>query len=1006
MRNTRYHYYIIILLFIAPFFLNAQNHSPHYVAFTTEDGLPSNRVYDIMQDSKGYIWGATDNGLVKFNGRVFKEYTTVESINSEYTYLHELKDGSIWCINFGNQVFQVSGDSLKVVEAFLPYINDPKYFTLHKWRDSILYLTNHSRIVEYDVFNQKIKEIDTNDHPMISNFCRDEESIFYSSGNGGIQRQNYKLRLSDQSISVANKHKYPEWIKIFFNNDISFLHTSIKKNNSSGYLFPFDPSSPNILNKDENILELKNSYPNKINSITQEGNDTWVSSVNGSFHLPSKKCFFPNHFITRVIKDVEGNYWVSTYHSGIFFIPNLHLSHNDQFNKGIHQIEYLNDTELLLSSIDGYVYVYNTKEKEIKQSAFISRPSTVRLPLLDDNKKLFVHTTRPASILNLDDGRFTTVRPEGIAIKNFSLIEKNVLLIQSAKSYLSIYNINASVDQTKPSILLSDRWAASQFYWDDLGVLRFSASPFKDVPESIENIHYEKKAKRIWIAYTNKTFVEQNQVFGNFTDSDNENLKLNYITDHMDGGVVAAERTHGLVFIKDKQIVSRTKHDIYKEFGSIRDIIMADSLIVCLSNKGIIITDKNGVPLHTLDETDGLKGSSINDIQYHSGQLWIGTSKGLYHIPIHSFRDNTQIPEVIISHVLVNDKHLDSPFINNLKFPNNSDVEIHFEAVCFKGRNVFRYQYKLHQDEDWKTLLPSSSPIRFPNLASGHYKFQIKVVNEEGITGETATMDFRVLPPLWFRWWFILGLVVLIGMILFFYNKMNLERIARENQLEKELIERKNQFDQEIRANKLSALQSRMNPHFIFNSLNSIQDFIIKLDKEGANEYLGIFSDLMRVYLNHSEKDSVELTEELESLQLYLELEKLRFNDIGINFHVDKELKYMDVHIPPLFIQPYIENAFKHGLLHKKSDKHLDVAFKLIQNRLIIQIKDNGVGREKVREIQNKTTINGLSYSTKANQTRLELLNYNRAEKIVVNIIDLYDNNRPSGTLVEINIPL
>jgi ligand-binding sensor domain-containing protein len=131
----------IIILFLS-FSCFGQEDEPLHFQFTVEDGLPSNRIYDIMQDSKGYLWLGTDNGLVRFNGKEFKEFSTTESTNLEYSYLHELKDGSIWCINFGNQVFKISGDSLLWHDAFKPFVNDKKYFKLHEWKDSVLYLEN------------------------------------------------------------------------------------------------------------------------------------------------------------------------------------------------------------------------------------------------------------------------------------------------------------------------------------------------------------------------------------------------------------------------------------------------------------------------------------------------------------------------------------------------------------------------------------------------------------------------------------------------------------------------------------------------------------------------------------------------------------------------------------------------------------------------------------------------------------------------------------------------
>ena len=201
-----------------------------------------------------------------------------------------------------------------------------------------------------------------------------------------------------------------------------------------------------------------------------------------------------------------------------------------------------------------------------------------------------------------------------------------------------------------------------------------------------------------------------------------------------------------------------------------------------------------------------------------------------------------------------------------------------------------------------------------------------------------------------------------------------------------------------------------MNPHFIFNALNSIQEYIILNQKRLASDYLGKFADLIRAYLNHSMKDAIALKEEIACLEMYLELEKLRFEDTlfyCINYKHHQSLER--IMIPTMLIQPYVENALKHGLLHRKNNRILSIDFDInVQTKMVVcTIIDNGVGRKKSEEYKAKKLRKHTSFASKANENRLQLINMNmekeRQAKII--ITDLYEKDKASGTKVVLTIP-
>ena len=198
-----------------------------------------------------------------------------------------------------------------------------------------------------------------------------------------------------------------------------------------------------------------------------------------------------------------------------------------------------------------------------------------------------------------------------------------------------------------------------------------------------------------------------------------------------------------------------------------------------------------------------------------------------------------------------------------------------------------------------------------------------------------------------------------------------------------------------------------MNPHFVFNALNSIQEYIMSNEKNLAGKYLGKFADLMRVYLHHSQVKVVTLKEELYALHLYVELESLRFEnkltyDISVEETIDTSHE-----IPSLLIQPYVENSFKHGLLHIAHHKKLTITVTQEVNILVVAITDNGIGRRKSNELLKLRNRDHKSFANQANKNRIELLNYGRESKIKDEIQDLENEvGEPLGTRVILHIPV
>jgi len=226
--------------------------------------------------------------------------------------------------------------------------------------------------------------------------------------------------------------------------------------------------------------------------------------------------------------------------------------------------------------------------------------------------------------------------------------------------------------------------------------------------------------------------------------------------------------------------------------------------------------------------------------------------------------------------------------------------------------------------------------------------------------------------------------------------------IKRKHEVEKRVLA----IEKELFDVQQKALQLQMNPHFIFNSLNAIQSFVIGNNTDKAIHYLSKFSQLMRLILTNSRESSIPIKDELKAVEYYMDIEKLRFdNKFDYNISVDRNIDDEFMEIPPMVIQPLVENAILHGLVHSAEKGHIRIELELQNNFIFCTIEDNGIGRVKAAEIRDASGIKRKSRGMLITRERLEILNKQNKEKLAIKVIDLQDDHgNPSGTRVEINI--
>ena len=344
----------------------------------------------------------------------------------------------------------------------------------------------------------------------------------------------------------------------------------------------------------------------------------------------------------------------------------------------------------------------------------------------------------------------------------------------------------------------------------------------------------------------------------------------------------------------------------------------------------------------------------------------------------------------------------------SLKY-NQNTIRIGIGVIDFVSTQKNQIRYKLERRGKVAGWEYTNDPIiRYEDLPTGSYLLSIQAASaNEEFNSLVRLLKINISPPFWETWWFrIFALVFLVDLIYTIVRwrlrqkfKLQLERSEKERQIA--------DIKQKATELEMQALRAQMNPHFIFNSLNSINRFILQNNRAQASEYLTKFSKLVRMILQNSQASLISLESELESLNLYLDLEAVRFEhrfDYKISYPKDLDIEVLKV--PPLVIQPFTENAIWHGLMHKEEKGQLDIDVSEEDDYLYIKITDNGIGRKKAAELASKSATKHKSMGLRITKDRIAMLQKTNGGESPVKIIDLeHEDGSAAGTEVIIKMP-
>jgi ligand-binding sensor domain-containing protein len=441
------------------------------------------------------------------------------------------------------------------------------------------------------------------------------------------------------------------------------------------------------------------------------------------------------------------------------------------------------------------------------------------------------------------------------------------------------------------------------------------------------------------------------------------------------------------------------------------------------SNKGLTRFLPVSRYVKNYDSNNGLQSNEFNTncaYQMPNETFFFGGVKGISYFNVHELRPNTFIPPIKLTQLKIQDSLYNTQLSDVVVSHNQNFIDFSFAALNFSNSEKNTYRFLLEGiNTDWVNA-GTQTQATYTNLPPGRYVFRVKGSNDDGIeNSQAASIRIHIQPAYYQTWWFISLLLLLgSGLLLLTYRsytsyqlvRIKLEREeAIRHQKESELKEQAGAFRLKLAETEMAALRSQMNPHFIFNCLNSIQFFMVQNKAEKASEYLTKFARLIRLVLENSRSERVTLDNELETLRLYIEMEAMRFPDkLRYTMQLAPNIPAEAIEIPPLLLQPFVENAIWHGLMHKDEGGTVNVmVYQPKDDLLQVDITDNGIGRQQAAQYKSKSATKSKSFGMKLTADRIAMINQFYHTQAHIEVIDLTDKQGIStGTKVIVNIPI
>lgn len=920
--------------------------------YSIKDGLSHPTAYRLMQDSLGFIWISTDYGFNRFDGKYFKKYSSANGLsNNSVISVTEGSRGIKLVSTYGGGVYLFKDTSLLPVGKLLG-VDEPKIVGFATFSKHSIWL------IDYDGFR----------------LCRirNKNIQFFKLKNseGDTVKANRIFKNADELLVTTDKGVY----KIDDDDSIRLLISAsvcqgsvvaIARDRSGKYWLGTD-SSIVCVTGGKRILTIPTGLSFDISAMVCDSNDNiWISTLSHGIHIVdgrdlkdmTDQCGLGHTIVNDLLVDNANNIWIATYGYGLFQITGngmLKYSKADGISIQCKVIEQLGD-KFIIGSL-GQISVFDNGKllklhTTIKATEYIYFCKLIR-------DKIFIGTPRRLIVIDTKNDfkeksvPFYDGLPHGaISISCSSVGEvivgtyRGLFKLQNDfltpyLSYLPTARYNTILFDRNDNLLLAAN--------SNLISIKRSSSCSSSLLSVSDGIIYkilEDKYGRIWVATSKGLFVGRSDEFS----------RLIIKKDLPDICCKALFEDKDKMWIGTLQGVSCVDLNTLAVSGYIFTPGAHDVLSVNKSGNNLL-----------LGTVEGLLVKNLAEVNYaHS---WA---------PLYVTSVTTPSAEYIMPHNIV------LPY-------NENKLSVSFIALNYANPNQVEYRYRLSdQGKDW--LVTHDNSINIPMLEYGQHMLQVQARIGSGLWQSGISLNVQVEKPFWAEWWFY-AIVCLIGAVIVYLSvkyillKQHVKRVREQSTINK------------IIYLKQQALNAFINPHFIFNCLNSIQLFFSRNKIEEANDYLASFARFIRMMMENSQEAFITLGEELTRLELYLKLEKLRVGEkLQYEFVIDPKMDIHHTRIPNMVIQPYVENAIWHGIMPKPVKGRVIINVENFDaHNIVVSIADDGIGIEKSLSRKSKRK----SVSTQLISKRLDILESLLGDTYTVQVSD----NKP-GVLVQIILP-
>lgn len=975
--------------------LYGQNPHPYFRNYTTEDGLPSPEVHYCLEDDDGFMWFATDNGISRFDGYEFKNYGSHEGLKDNVVLLMQKdSNGKIWLGTLSGRLYYIEQGTIipyahnNIISNFnegltlTDFVIDSTAAIFLKFPAKGILKINPDGTYTTKTSSNKLGGVfilETTERPIIGgNNCPDSlrqqlfEMYHIRGVLGPLEWHNDRSVVNLDELQYSNHPSSPAGVKALsghgylFSQDHSVHFIKEKKIEWSHY-FPYDFIMKAVFEEtDGQILAglLKGGGIRRYKNL-----DYWRTGIYEQF-LPGKS-------ISHIFKDNKGGFWIATIEHGVFYCPDFEQKIYDQSaglpEDNVVSLAFQNEEKLFIGHRKGAVWMLESKTGKLSQLPDnpYNRDIIFDIEYDDQQEVLWVANGRNAF---WSDNRWQQVEfynetkkmIEPFRAKHFS-IGKNGQSLWAAGGN-SFYKINArqkEVEMDAESMGLSGRIFIAMEDANGRGWIGNNDGIFE---------------------YTSGKLIRPNPFHEAFK------TRVDDITEMSDGTLVIATKGEGLLFWRDTFFMQLTTKDNLLS-NMIENVHVDENDRIWVGtlkglNRIIFLKKPHGSPfVENFTTWHGLPSNEINQVRSYGDQIWIATTLGL--MQWKEPRKNLSTKPPVLTEFTINNEPCKMSEDLVLSHDQNN-VGFHFLTINYRQNGNIHYRHRLNNGK-WQEIKYTS--INFAQLPPDTYFFEVQSQNEDHVWSESAIFSFKIKPPWWQHTWFYVlsGLTLLSAAVIIYRYRMKV--LKNEYELKRQLTDLEK-----------SALQAQMNPHFIFNSLNSIQNFILQNDKKKAVEFLARFAKLIRHNLDASISGKVSLNQVVQMLENYLTLERERYNHcFEYEIAIADELIDKYIEFPSMLIQPFVENAIIHGMSGRDSGGKIVLEFSIENGQLLVKVSDNGKGYSE--ENKYSAGIKHKSAGMNITKKRLEMLGASKDNAIQVRAL-INEDGQINGTEVRVLINL